>query len=235
MLPGQCCPRHRRQLPTRRRLLVPGAASSSSRTLTLRQLPGGQQSREWLSTMVSLRARTEEHITVLSMDKSLIKSCTYCGSDYSVQCKSRMDRSKYCSKSCRQKQRCANGEVQVPSTLGVSTKGRTYGDKQCASCSSTYTRTSPKQVLCIECGGGQSKWANRWRRYKVSKTVWDEMLAKQCGVCAICKLKEPDTVDHCHETGKTRGLLCTPCNTGLHYVENTQFIKTAGDYIAIFQ
>lgn len=51
------------------------------------------------------------------------------------------------------------------------------------------------------------------------------MLASQGGVCAICG--QPETIvkkggvvaslaiDHCHETGKVRGLLCGRCNLGI--------------------
>lgn len=47
------------------------------------------------------------------------------------------------------------------------------------------------------------------------------MLRKQGGVCASCKQPEVGrnqfgkvrlAVDHCHETGKIRGLLCMACN-----------------------
>lgn len=48
-----------------------------------------------------------------------------------------------------------------------------------------------------------------------------QMLAAQNGVCAICG-KEPTKgrgrklhIDHDHETGKRRGLLCNGCNTGI--------------------
>lgn len=61
------------------------------------------------------------------------------------------------------------------------------------------------------------------KRYGITFTQYSEMFKVQNGVCAICKEKEIATdknqnirrlaVDHCHETGKIRDLLCTNCNT----------------------
>ena len=64
---------------------------------------------------------------------------------------------------------------------------------------------------------------------------YDEMLEKQNGVCAICG-KEPNGkrlhVDHCHETGVVRGLLCFRCNFGLSYFgEDIKKIKKAYEYL----
>ncbi len=48
---------------------------------------------------------------------------------------------------------------------------------------------------------------------------YDVILARQGGVCAICKTPPPEgkhlSVDHCHATGVVRGLLCGKCNSGL--------------------
>jgi hypothetical protein len=55
------------------------------------------------------------------------------------------------------------------------------------------------------------------RRYGISRADYDALLARQGGVCAICA-KPPEktlSVDHCHATGKVRGLLCRQCNFGL--------------------
>jgi len=45
------------------------------------------------------------------------------------------------------------------------------------------------------------------------------MLIDQNNTCAICDVKHFDTkklhVDHCHSTGKVRGLLCSNCNNGM--------------------
>ena len=62
------------------------------------------------------------------------------------------------------------------------------------------------------------------KRYGVTLEWYRETFSKQNGVCAICE--QPETakirgkgiamaVDHCHTTGKVRGLLCTQCNRAL--------------------
>lgn len=55
--------------------------------------------------------------------------------------------------------------------------------------------------------------------YGMSSTDYIVMLQKQNGQCAICfqfpNDKKPLAVDHCHKTGKIRGLLCTRCNLSI--------------------
>lgn len=55
------------------------------------------------------------------------------------------------------------------------------------------------------------------RTYKLSREQWEDLLDAQGGRCAICRTAEADPwhVDHCHETGAIRGILCGPCNIGL--------------------
>lgn len=61
-------------------------------------------------------------------------------------------------------------------------------------------------------------------RYGLTVVAYDEMLEEHGGVCAICgEPPKPDGVraasrlhvDHDHETGKVRGLLCNHCNRGI--------------------
>lgn len=54
-------------------------------------------------------------------------------------------------------------------------------------------------------------------QYGLTPEEYDEMLVKQCGLCAICG--EPEaiagrslSVDHCHRTDSIRSLLCFQCN-----------------------
>lgn len=60
------------------------------------------------------------------------------------------------------------------------------------------------------------------KKFGLTVEGYEAMLAKQGGVCAVCKRPESTkhgsgtrrlSVDHCHATGKVRGLLCRACNT----------------------
>lgn len=68
--------------------------------------------------------------------------------------------------------------------------------------------------------------------YGISTEDYDRMLATQDSCCAICGSKNSGSrvykftgktkrfsVDHCHTTGKVRGLLCTRCNRALGLVD----------------
>lgn len=58
----------------------------------------------------------------------------------------------------------------------------------------------------------------RNQKYGLTGAQYAEMVKAQAGLCAICK--EPPTeqglcVDHHHETGMIRALLCTRCNAAI--------------------
>lgn len=77
--------------------------------------------------------------------------------------------------------------------------------------------------------------------YGITLAQYDEMLAEQGGKCAICRGAEPGarwkgspyfSVDHCHTTGKVRGLLCAECNKGLgHFKDETISLIRAAEYV----
>lgn len=68
---------------------------------------------------------------------------------------------------------------------------------------------------------------------------YESLLAIQEGRCAICRCEQETTrrkhrlsIDHCHETGKARGLLCSTCNTGLGmFKDSVAFLRIAADYL----
>lgn len=74
--------------------------------------------------------------------------------------------------------------------------------------------------------------------YGMTETQYDEMVAAQAGLCAICT--EPmnpysgTNVDHCHSTGKVRGLLCDRCNRGLGQLKDDPFtVHSALAYLEV--
>ena len=72
------------------------------------------------------------------------------------------------------------------------------------------------------------------RKYGVDLAEYERMLKEQCGACAICGKRQTRSfdVDHCHETGKVRGLLCTSCNRLLgHSGDNPKNLIAATAYL----
>jgi hypothetical protein len=76
------------------------------------------------------------------------------------------------------------------------------------------------------------------RLFGISIKDYDKMFDNQKGLCAICLRKEPAShvrtlaVDHCHITGRIRGLLCTPCNQGIgHLKDNIEILEKAIKYL----
>jgi hypothetical protein len=57
------------------------------------------------------------------------------------------------------------------------------------------------------------------RKYKLSPEAYLAMIEEQQGACKICRQPEPTgkhlAIDHCHASGRVRGLLCSDCNTTL--------------------
>ncbi|GAA2308960.1 endonuclease VII domain-containing protein [Streptomyces kunmingensis] len=68
---------------------------------------------------------------------------------------------------------------------------------------------------CKACRAIQGRQDHLKRNYNLTEAQRDEMVASQMGICVIC-LKAPAVhVDHCHETGRVRGVLCFNCNSAI--------------------
>lgn len=79
-------------------------------------------------------------------------------------------------------------------------------------------------------------WRDRYYRTKYGITLeqYNEMLVKQSNVCAVCGLEcsRKLAVDHCHSTGKVRGLLCVKCNRGIgNFNDDLSRLKAAVNYM----
>ena len=72
--------------------------------------------------------------------------------------------------------------------------------------------------------------------YKIEPEDYQRILNKQGNCCGICKepLKKSRNwgVDHCHKTGKVRGVLCFQCNNGLgHFKDSVNLLRSGIDYL----
>ena len=101
----------------------------------------------------------------------------------------------------------------------------------------TNGRTDPfYRRECKEC----FKALDRFRRLGITPEQYEQMLIEQKFSCAICESKLESSrytkfaVDHCHKTGKTRGLLCTQCNTALGLMKDSIVrLQAAVDYLLL--
>lgn len=76
----------------------------------------------------------------------------------------------------------------------------------------------------------------RLKLYGLTPAVYDQMLIEQHNRCGMCGTHQSElhhtlAVDHCHLSGKVRGLLCTTCNVRLGVLENKAFRMVADAYL----
>ena len=78
------------------------------------------------------------------------------------------------------------------------------------------------------------------KTYGISSADYDRMLEEQDGCCAICKSPTTNSrskyfmVDHDHDTGEVRGLLCHKCNVLIgHANDNKTILENAITYLAL--
>ena len=105
--------------------------------------------------------------------------------------------------------------------------------KLCPGCGQTksvkevYKKRSTRDGFASYCGlcdvrrTGRSA---RKRKYGIAAAEYNDLLLKQNGRCAICKrlpyTKKGLVVDHCHQTGVIRGILCSRCNSALGMLDD---------------
>lgn len=115
------------------------------------------------------------------------------------------------------------------------------GHKRCPQCSevrphSEWERNKTSSdgwaSYCRECRAARNRASYLKRRYGLTEAERDAMVAAQRGLCVIC-LKAPAVhVDHCHETGRVRGVLCFNCNSAIGKLgDDPDAVRRAAAYL----
>ncbi len=100
----------------------------------------------------------------------------------------------------------------------------------CKTCYNLYARTIRNKRVAPKTRRG---W-NLSTRYNLTHADVEKMLADQGSLCGICAEALPERyhIDHCHSTGKVRGILCHRCNLKLTMVEDEKLLASALAYLA---
>lgn len=113
-------------------------------------------------------------------------------------------------------------------------------EKICDVCRKSFITSNPRWKRCSK--GCTDEWRtteyNKYiYPYGITSKDYNELFKTQEGRCKFCRkhqseLKTKLNIDHCHKTGKVRGLLCNQCNQALGLLkENKDTIKRMLEYL----
>lgn len=106
--------------------------------------------------------------------------------------------------------------------------------KPCKGCGSVTRKVTAPGPRCATCHRERKKAARqaahgRWilKTYGITSEQYEALYAAQGGVCYICQrakgISKKLAVDHDHQSGFVRGLLCTTCNKILGHLRDDDY------------
>lgn len=121
-----------------------------------------------------------------------------------------------------------------------------FKEKACRWCYTTFRPNAPSHLYCSQVCADDAH-TDRYYRKSYGCGILDvrKLYNDQKGMCAICtnfgfKMLETHVsgmnLDHCHKTGKVRGLLCHNCNRGLGlFQDDPNILENATKYVRLHQ
>ncbi|WP_340382021.1 endonuclease VII domain-containing protein [Streptomyces sp. SS7] len=94
------------------------------------------------------------------------------------------------------------------------------------------TASDGLSTRCRSCRAERGRQDHLKRSYGLTMAERDAMVASHMGLCVIC-LKAPAIhVDHCHQTGRVRGVLCFNCNSAIGKLgDDPDAVRRAAAYL----
>ena len=200
-------------------------------------------SKECSNTFLSEARKAERRKLVKVLPD---RECNQCGVKYTPLTKN----SNFCSDRCGQKFKyLKNRSPEVVSGAKMSLRGRAQSPdhvekrmaavalrlsstiRKCIKCGDEFTPTLAAQKYCSgRCWQAMArKRKPPENRVRIPSAKYNELLNKQNNKCAICGIEGGENnrgdklaVDHCHSSGKIRGLLCHKCNTALGLLKDSK-------------
>lgn len=162
--------------------------------------------------------------------------CDWCGESYvPTQLKAH---ALFCSRECKDLSR---------KSAARKARAEAKAARVCEACGdSVATMRSNARVCSVKCAmhlrqkEGRITPAMRrgyvLKKYGMTASQFDAMLASQDNRCAICRTDDPGNkpwaIDHCHDKGHVRGILCSFCNLALGlFKDNPANLRAATAYL----
>lgn len=154
------------------------------------------------------------------------KTCGHCGADISR----RHHNARFCNTECRRAAKWSDPEWLASKRSQDIARAK------------RYRAENPEKIREIKRNAYASNpRSHRSTRYKsvygLSLAEYEALHAAQGGLCAICSRPERQerngklialAVDHCHVSGRVRGLLCARCNKGIGLLDDSPELLDAG-------
>ena len=123
--------------------------------------------------------------------------------------------------------RCKDcGHDKPPDEFPRDRRSRSGRGSRCKACHNARNRATIKRLY------GDTRHYHYRQKYGISRAEFDDMVDAQGGLCAICRRRPATQVDHDHDTGKVRGILCLHCNAGLGALKDQErLVWAAIDYL----
>lgn len=129
-------------------------------------------------------------------------------------------------------------DCKVCANLRRTEYGRLKYAESPESCKETWRLASKRKTATKNKDWSQQRRYSLKTRFGITEDDYDAVLSIQHGLCAICFSDDPGAkrnffaIDHDHETGAIRGLLCNSCNIGLGCLQDSKpLLKSALKYL----